>query len=244
MDSKGKQRLTGAIIVVALFVLLVPELLTGPKDGPGTAPSEEGMRKYTIDIDAPTSSVQPVSPPEGAPAMSLPPVVEASQPDAQVRAEPGEAAQAAVVATTPAPAPTPAAKPEPRPTSEPVAPKPASTVAATPPAPRPEPAKVESPRVDAQNVQAPKVEVPRPTSAASGSFAVQLGSFVSKENADRLVKEMTAKGFNAFVAPPIKSGGRDLYRVRVGPTRDRAASEALAVQLRRIGQSGSVVPIS
>ena len=231
MDSKGKQRLTGAVIVVALFVLLVPELLTGPKDGAGTAPSEEGMRRYTIDIDAPTSSVQPVSPPDGAPAMSLPPVVETPKPDAA----PVDAAQAEVTAATPAPASAPATavKPDPR-TPEPIATKPASSVAATPPTPRTEPARVEPPKVDA----------PRPAASSSGSFAVQLGSFVSKENADRLVKEMTAKGFNAFVAPPIKSGGRDLYRVRVGPTRDRAASEALAIQLRRIGQSGAIVPIS
>jgi cell division septation protein DedD len=54
---------------------------------------------------------------------------------------------------------------------------------------------------------------------------------------------MTSKGFAAFVAP-ITSGGRELYRVRVGPTRDRAAAEALAAQLRRVGQSGSIVPIS
>jgi DedD protein len=54
---------------------------------------------------------------------------------------------------------------------------------------------------------------------------------------------MTAKGFAAFVAP-IKSGDRMLYRVRVGPTRDRAQAEALAAQLRRIGQSGAIVPIS
>src|SRR5262245_30612796 len=32
MESRAKQRLTGAIILVALFVLLVPELLRGPSD--------------------------------------------------------------------------------------------------------------------------------------------------------------------------------------------------------------------
>ena len=38
--------------------------------------------------------------------------------------------------------------------------------------------------------------------------------------------------------------GRELYRVRVGPTRDRASAEALAAELKRAGQSGSIVPIS
>ena len=43
---------------------------------------------------------------------------------------------------------------------------------------------------------------------------------------------------------PITTNGRELYRVRVGPTRDRASAEALAAQLKRMGQSGSIVPIS
>ena len=58
MDSRAKQRLTGAIILVALFVLLVPELLPPPKDSAGIADAdaEEGMRRYTIDLDAPAST--------------------------------------------------------------------------------------------------------------------------------------------------------------------------------------------
>jgi len=52
MDSRAKQRLTGAVILVALFVLLVPELLTGPRKSTGDSPSEDGMRRYTIDLDA------------------------------------------------------------------------------------------------------------------------------------------------------------------------------------------------
>jgi cell division septation protein DedD len=72
---------------------------------------------------------------------------------------------------------------------------------------------------------------------------VQLGSFGSRENAERLVRDMTAKGFATFIAP-ITSNGRELYRVRVGPTRDRASAEALAAELKRVGQSGSIVPIS
>jgi DedD protein len=90
----------------------------------------------------------------------------------------------------------------------------------------------------------PKPPPTKPPATLSGTFAVQLGSFSSKENADRLVKEMTAKGFTAFLAPITSSNGRELYRVRVGPARDRAAAEALATQLRRIGQTGTVVSIS
>jgi len=217
MDSRAKQRLTGAIILVALFVLLVPELLTGPRgtDAPGTA-AEEGMRRYTIDLN-PANSPAPPAESTTPPPVALPQPVspqptgpQASSPQPandQSLARPGDSAEpaAAPVAAAPAPATTPA------------------PVAA-------------APRVEAQK-PAP------PTSAQPGSFVVQLGSFGSRDNADRLVRDMTAKGFAAFVAP-IKSGGRELYRVRVGPTRDRAQAEALAAQLRRVGQSGAIVPIS
>lgn len=206
MDSRAKQRLTGAVILVALFVLLVPELLTGPgKDAaPPGATDEAGMRRYDIQLDAPMGSAQPVSTPQPAPEVALPPVAEkpvaeTPKPEA-VRAQPGEVAQVEAPATNPVPA-------------------------ASAPAPAAKPAPV------------------TPENLPEGAFAVQLGSFGDKGNADRLVREMTAKGFNAFVAP-IKSDNRMLYRVRVGPARDRASAEALAAQLKRMGQTGSIVPIS
>jgi DedD protein len=216
MDLRAKQRLTGAVILVALFVLLVPELLRGPRGAayaPADSPGDEGMRRYTIDLNA--------SSPAAAPANSEPQAAVALPPVTQNLAVPGEAAEPESQATPPvrqdAPAPEPAAQ-----ASAPVPASVAPTPASTP---------TEKPSV-----------TPAP-SAARGSFVVQLGSFGSKDNADRLVRDMTAKGFAAFVAP-ITSGGRELYRVRVGPTRDRPAAEALAAQLRRVGQSGSIVPIS
>jgi DedD protein len=221
MDSRAKQRLTGAVILVALFVLLVPELLTGPgKDAaPPGATDESGMRHYDIQLDAPTGSTQSVSTPQPAPEVALPPVAEkpvAETPKPEgVRAQPGESAQV----ETPAPvAPKPAPTPPPR-----------ETVATNPVAPAPAPVAKPAPVT--------------PENLPKGAFAVQLGSFGDKGNADRLVREMTAKGFNAFVAP-IKSDNRMLYRVRVGPARDRASAEALAAQLKRMGQTGSIVPIS
>jgi DedD protein len=211
MDSRAKQRLTGAVILVALFVLLVPELLTGPRgaDAPVGTANDEGMRRYTIDLGAPTPAAQPQDRETPPAAVALPPVADNS------RATPGEAATPAE--STPevraGNVEQPAAKPVPRPVTAPSA------------------APAETPRPAA------------PASAERGNFVVQLGSFGSRDNADRLVRDMTAKGFAAFVAP-ITSGGRELYRVRVGPTRDRPAAEALAAQLRRVGQSGSIVPIS
>jgi cell division septation protein DedD len=241
MDSRAKQRLTGAIILVALFVLLVPELLTGPSatDVPAGTPSDEGMRRYTIDLDATTSSTQPASSQAAQPAVELPPLSPLNE--GASRAAPGESAAAAgqpltrteIAAAAPGqPAPS--------------APPPQSQTQTQTQSPTSSPS--QSPSQSAAPVAAtpvPRADSPRPIGApaARGSFVVQLGSFGSRDNADRLVRDMTAKGFAAFVAP-ITSGGRELYRVRVGPTRDRAAAEALAAQLRRAGQSGSIVPIS
>ena len=83
MDSRAKQRLTGAVILVALFVLLVPELLTGPRvaDTPEGAPADEGMRRYTIDLDASAPPARPDNAAAQAPVV-LPPV-------AGDRAQPG-----------------------------------------------------------------------------------------------------------------------------------------------------------
>jgi len=223
MDSRAKQRLTGAVILVAVFVLFVPELLTGPgKNTPADTPAEEGLRRYTIDLDAQANPGQTM-PRAGEPAVALP-AVENPMQAAPALATPGESA----APESDGPAPSQAAPP------------PAETdhvAAATPP-----PARSTAP------APAPRVESARPASAPAappekGGFAVQLGSFGSRDNADRLVRDMTAKGFAAFVAP-IKSNGRELYRVRVGPARDRPQAEALAAQLRRIGQTGSIVPIS
>jgi DedD protein len=222
MDSRAKQRLTGAVILVAVFVLFVPELLTGPgKNVPAETPAEEGLRRYTIDLDTQAKPVEEVPSP-GEPTVALPPV------DNPMQAAPALAAPGESAAPEPEQPPAPAAVPA---ETRQVAAATAQPAAQPPPRPT-----TSAPRPDtARNTPAPPPE--------KGSFAVQLGSFGSRDNADRLVRDMTAKGFAAFVAP-ITSNGRELYRVRVGPTRDRPQAEALAAQLRRIGQTGSIVPIS
>jgi len=69
---------------------------------------------------------------------------------------------------------------------------------------------------------------------------VQLGSFANRSNADRLAKQVHSQGFPVSVSQG--SSGRRLYRVRVGPAKDRAAADQLATQLRASGHKGSIVP--
>jgi dihydrofolate synthase / folylpolyglutamate synthase len=234
MDSRAKQRLTGAIILVALFVLLVPELLTGPKNASPSSPGEdEGMRRYTIDLRAGNSTAPHphATPPGTADDASAQPAQPAQPASSEGRAVPGERAVAPSAETSAATAAPPSASPSSLP---PAAPAPPSRPSAT------------SPPGGAEETRPAPTSAPTTPAAVSrgepSRYVVQLGSFGSRANADRLVRDMTARGFTAFIAP-ITTQGRELYRVRVGPTRDRASAEALAAQLKRLGQSGSIVPI-
>lgn len=76
--------------------------------------------------------------------------------------------------------------------------------------------------------------------SATGMFAVQLGSFSSQENAERLAADLRNQGYAAFLSQ-VESGDRQLHRVRVGPQKDRASAEAVAAQLAKSGHTGQVV---
>lgn len=116
MDTQLKQRLTGAIILVLIGALLVPELLTGPRsrnDRPADTPLDAGaMRSHEITIGDEPGSVAP-------PAVVPPPIVLAPAVSAPP-ASPKPAAPASPVAVpsasgTPAPAPAVSRAPPPSP---------------------------------------------------------------------------------------------------------------------------------
>ena len=213
-----KERLTGAIILVALIVLLVPEVLTGPiRSAPHTAavtPSGEGapLRSYTINLsdeahprsaDAEHAAPEPPVPLEAAPA--FPPPVEAAPRETRPAA-----ADRATLADKASAAPQGAPPPEP---------------AAPPPAKR---------------VTTPATSGPASGAGGPGGWVVQLGSFAQHANAERLARQVRARGFKVSVSQ--ESSGRRLFRVRVGPGQDRAAATQLAAQLHAAGHSGAIVP--
>jgi DedD protein len=68
---------------------------------------------------------------------------------------------------------------------------------------------------------------------------VQLGSFSSRESAERLSNEFRAERFYAFVMP-VKSGSGTLYRVRLGPMKDRAAAEE-ALKRAKVKVAGAAI---
>jgi cell division septation protein DedD len=75
---------------------------------------------------------------------------------------------------------------------------------------------------------------------ASG-FAVQVGSFASRNNAVRLLDQLSALGYDAFVHQDT-AGSRTIWRVRVGPLGSREdAAQRLARMTENDGIDGLVV---
>lgn len=228
MERPVKERLIGAAVLVAAAVILIPEMLSGPKRGSHAQPTgnttqlpaaqerggEPPLKTYTIDLSqAPAQSAES--------AEAAPQVVEEAAPPpenlAPAAAEPDHE-QVASAATPPE-----TAKPEPASTASPPA-EAAPSRAAPAPTPPPVAAAAES------------------SAAPSGKgWAVQLGFFSSQDNAAGLVKRMQAKGFDAFVMP-VKSDKGTRYKVRIGPVADRAAATELLGKVKPSVKEAAVVP--
>ena len=172
MENRLKERLTGAAILVALIVLLVPEMFHGQRRdvAANAASSGEGppLRSYTIDLSngpartAPLQATPPSSSAESAAAVSTPP-------------------------TSTPPTPMPSAAP-PAPVS-PSAPPAAASGGTHTPAP-------------AAVSKTPSTAASAAASAHAGApaWSVQLGLFAQRDNADRLMHSAQTKGFAVSVS--------------------------------------------
>ncbi len=80
-----------------------------------------------------------------------------------------------------------------------------------------------------------------PATSTTGMWAVQLGSFSNKDNAEKLAADLRKQGYAAFLSQLTTDKGL-LHRVRIGPQKDRASAEAMAGRLAKVGHKGQVVP--
>lgn len=103
---------------------------------------------------------------------------------------------------------------------------PAERPAAVPPVPRSTPA---------TSVPAPIVAAPA-TDPSGPGFAVQVAAYRDRRDADTLAKQLTAKGYPAFVMDPVKGTSTALFRVRVGKYKTLKDAEAIEARLQTAEQ--------
>ena len=227
--NKLKQRLVGATVLVVLAIILVPILLRGGKE------DDSSVIKIPPKLDTGFSSK--ITPLEPAPAPPKP-VVSESTPLPVPAPAPSAGNSAAPVTVSPQ-------------TSEKVP----ETIAAAPSADKMDTrsaAKSEPPKPDTPP-QADKPAPSKPIASAAPAapapskdrmnitaWIIQLGSFSSEQNALALRDQLRAKGYTAFVEK-IKSGGSQLFRVRVGPELERARADALRDKLEKETKQKGIV---
>lgn len=90
---------------------------------------------------------------------------------------------------------------------------------------------------------APAAEAPATAVAGQGAgWAVQLGAFAERKDADALRQRVIGAGYPALVQPVPVDGGKTLFRVRAGPEPQRARAERMRDDLRaRLGVEGMLV---
>lgn len=124
---------------------------------------------------------------------------------------------------------------------KPVAPPasaPAAVAPASPATAKPAPTMTPAPPVASVPPSVPAA--PAAGAAGGGAWVVQLGSFSSKKNADDLAEFLNKRGFRAFVERNAQ-GGDAVYRVRIGPEKERTGADALRARVERETQLRAIV---
>ncbi|WLH11016.1 SPOR domain-containing protein [Pseudomonas hefeiensis] len=203
LDKAYKQRMVGALVLVALAVIFLPMLFS----------RQDEQRQVTV--EAPTApqapsiapvQVDPVAVPEpdALPQEPVPSDEElAEQPAPSMPIEPAPAAPATATQAPGKPAVAPA------PAAPVVKPAPTQPITAAPAKPD-----TTQSRVDANGL--------------SVSWSVQLASLSNREGAEKLQKTLRSQGYNAYIRT---ADGKN--RVFVGPLIERAEADRLRDLLSR-----------
>lgn len=221
MDQKLKQRLTGALVLVALAVIFVPIILEGP-DNEWSPRSHSIPEQPQMDYRADMELKLPQQPAAAG--------VESGGVITEALSLPADPAPTTTTATPVASAAMPSAAPETAPSPEPSPATPVKTakpVSPAKPAPTPAPEKKKK-----------KKSAHRP--ALKGWF-VQVGSFGEQMNASGLRDRLKRAGY-AVRLQKVAIGGGNAYRVLVGPSGSREGAEKNAASLKStLELSGMVI---
>lgn len=216
MKYGKRERISGAVILLALGVIFIPMLFDEPPardERPSpvmTLGKPVDIDRSTVDAPQPPSELKigtdvPITFVDGNGKVrdSDPGIENASESRARVAEAQQLSPTRSVSSSEPKAAPTPQPKPAPTPKPEP---KPAPE-----PAPEPKPA----------------VAASAPSSSAGG-WAVQVGSFGKPANAERLQKDLQSKGFAAY---RVARDG-NLTVVFVGPYKSSEIGESARSRLQ------------
>ena len=250
MDRRVKERLIGATILVALIVMIVPELLSGPKPAQ-LPPLAAGLPSSTrnVSVNLATSNATPQ--PQGADAATVGAAARETPGAAAARSVGSSASVGGTGASKASGATLQGASSETSPSGvsgpDANAGAPGSSTASSNTWSAPTVATLK-----AQESAAPvETAISSPRSAvenagasdAAGAhghrgWAVQLGSFASKANAEKLLHQLPGSGFYLL---STGSGPSLRYRVRMGPLADRGAAERAVTKLKAGGHAATIV---
>lgn len=231
MDIALKQRLVGASVLIALAVVVLPMLLGGRPDQ-----AEQETRKIELPPQPSELNFETRRYPIGDASATMP--AASATPDTSGLPA-GDSSSP--VAADPAPGAVAHVELRPRefvdalegePAAEPAAEQAeeAATVEAAEPS---EPAEADA---AAKQESTPQSVAPapaaQPPAASGGRYVVQVASFSSIENANRLSDTLRGHG-HAVLADTVKSDAGTLYRVRIGPYAGEGEANDAAARLRK-----------
>ncbi|MET0551062.1 MAG: SPOR domain-containing protein [Xanthomonas sp.] len=179
MDTVLKQRLIGALVLVALAVIFLPMLVKGPAPDSGVA---------NVPLKAPDA------PADGQFETRELPLV-----------TPGDAPSGGAVGMAKAPGAAPA----------------------------PAPVQNNPDAADLADPAAGSAAQPLPPSVAAGNYAVNFGAYATAADADAVIARLKQAQLPGF-REQATIGGRQAWRVRIGPYADRAQAESVRLQAVKV----------
>ncbi|HUX83545.1 MAG TPA: SPOR domain-containing protein [Halothiobacillus sp.] len=239
--NRLRQRLLGALVVVALAVLILPPWMDG---GGLKTPAVLPVPPAPV-VEQPAQITIPKPSPEQQAALKNPPAsfLSAEEPKTSV---PTPLSGDAIPSVAPPSQsnnsmPADSADEPTRPSSPP-----ASTIKDHQPSSasvtQPSPAKVPPPAEPKPRTEASADTSAAPKSTKNEEWVVQLGSFSDELNARGLAKSVSDAGFKVDIYPLFAKKGT-VWRVRVGPFATREQAVKTTMQLReRLGRDGLVMP--
>ncbi len=216
MNIQLKQRLVGAVVLVALAVIFIPMLLPGKGDLSGSI-------KGSNIPPAPDYRFPPVKSAPPAPAMTEPPVIPLGErPKSEVAVGESKTSDAE------------------KPAKE-ESPNIADTATLSSPKKKPVVDIAETVKIADKPSSLKKATVKTKPDQVSG-WIVQVGSFSDSKNAKGLRDKLRKLGHVSFVEA-VKAKSGTVYRVRVGPELTRKSAEKLSERLAKEAQLTGLVQV-